>query len=40
MVVDVSVTVWAADAHDFEAFELAVVPLLDKIYGEDRKSVV
>lgn len=36
MVVDVSVTVWAADAHDFEAFELAVVPLLDKIYGDVR----
>ena len=26
MVVDVSVTVWAADAHDYEAFELAVLP--------------
>jgi putative hemolysin len=36
MVVDVSVTVWAADAHDFEAFELAVVPLLDQIYGDVR----
>src|SRR4051794_20501949 len=36
MVVDVNVTVWAADAHDYEAFELAVVPLLDKIYGDVR----
>jgi hypothetical protein len=36
MVVDVSVTVWAADAHDYEAFELAVVPLLDEIYGHVR----
>ena len=36
MVVDVSVTVWAADAHDYEAFELAVVPLLDQIYGDVR----
>lgn len=33
MVVDVSVTVWAAGAHDYEAFELAVVPRLDEIYG-------
>jgi hypothetical protein len=36
MVVDVNVTVWAADAHDYEAFELAVVPLLDQIYGDVR----
>ena len=36
MVVDVSVTVWAADAHDYEAFELAVLPLLDRIYGAVR----
>lgn len=36
MVVDVNVTVWAADAHDYEAFELAVVPLLDRIYGDVR----
>jgi hypothetical protein len=34
MVVDVTVTVWAADAHDYEAFELAVLPRLDKIYGD------
>jgi hypothetical protein len=33
MVVDVTVTVWAADAHDYEAFELAVVPILDRVYG-------
>lgn len=36
MVVDVSVTVWAAGAHDYEAFELAVVPRLDEIYGDVR----
>jgi hypothetical protein len=36
MVVDVNVTVWAADALDYEAFELAVVPLLDQIYGDVR----
>jgi hypothetical protein len=36
MVVDVNVTVWAADGHDYEAFELAVVPLLDAIYGDVR----
>jgi hypothetical protein len=36
MVVDVSVTVWAADAHDYEAFELAVVPRLDELYGNVR----
>ena len=33
MVVDVIVTVWAADALDYEAFELAVVPLLEEIFG-------
>jgi hypothetical protein len=33
MVVDVTVTVWAADAHDYEMFEQAVVPLLDRVYG-------
>jgi hypothetical protein len=33
MVVDVIVTVWAADALDYEAFELAVVPLLEEVYG-------
>jgi hypothetical protein len=36
MVVDVSVTVWAADAHDYEAFERTVLPQLDQIYGEVR----
>jgi hypothetical protein len=36
MVVDVIVTVWAADALDYEAFELAVVPLLGEIYGDVR----
>jgi hypothetical protein len=33
MVVDVIVTVWAADALDYEAFELAVLPMLEEIYG-------
>jgi hypothetical protein len=33
MVIDVTVTVWAADARDYEAFELAVVPVLDRVYG-------
>jgi hypothetical protein len=36
MVVDVTVTVWAADALDYEAFELAVVPPLEEIYGAVR----
>ena len=38
MVVDVIVTVWAADALDYEAFELAVVPLLEEIYGDVRSD--
>ena len=33
MVVDVIVTVWAADALDYEPFELVVVPVLQEIFG-------
>jgi hypothetical protein len=36
MVIDVTVTVWAADAHDYDVFEQAVVPLLDRVYGDVR----
>jgi hypothetical protein len=38
MLVDVRVTVWAADEHDYDQFVLVVVPRLEEAYGEVRTT--
>ena len=38
IVVDVTVTVWTADAHHYRAFEVDVLPRLAAIYGDLRAT--